>query len=191
MKEARVSASAREESLEELARRFVAGDEEAFDGIARSVAPRIYALAARSTGNRDAAEEIVQETLVRVYERMKGLKEPGAFEGWLYRVALNKVYDHFRARARTRAAMAGLSELREYTRSSRQLAPHEREELSKALRDAIASLDDKHRDVFVMREIEEKPHDEIARILEIPLGTVWSRLSYARKMLRERLSKEM
>ena len=81
--------------------------------------------------------------------------------------------------------------MREYTRNSRKLAPHERDELSKALRDAIASLDDKHRDVFVMREIEERPHDEIARILEIPLGTVWSRLSYARRMLRERLSKEM
>ena len=190
MKEPPVCASGREEKLEELVRLFLGGKEEAFDEIARAVAPRIYALAARSTGRRDVAEEIVQETLVRVYEKMKGLKEPGAFEGWLYRIALNKVYDHFRARARERTALAGLSELREITRGSRELLPHEREELSAALREAIASLDDKHRDVFVMREIEGRAHEEIARLLQIPLGTVWSRLSYARKTLRECLSKE-
>ncbi len=191
MKESGMSASRPEENLEQLARRFLAGDEAAFDEIARRVTPRVYAIAARSTRSRDAAEEIVQETLVRVYERMKGLKEPGAFEGWLYRVALNKVHDHFRARGRERTALAGLSELRELTQKKGELAPHEREELSNALRDAIASLDDKHREVFVMREMEERSHEDIARVLGIPLGTVWSRLSYARKMLRERLSKEL
>ncbi len=65
----------------------------------------------------------------------------------------------------------------------------EREDLARVLRGAIASIDEAHREVFVLREIEGLPHARIARTLGIPEGTVWSRLSYARRMLRDHLSR--
>ena len=104
------------------------------------------------------------------------------------RVTLSRVHDEFRSRARERAARKGLAEMRAAMGPGpERLSASEREDLARVLREAVASLDEAHRDVFVLREMEGLPHAEIARLLDVPEGTVWSRLSYARKALREHL----
>ncbi len=70
-----------------------------------------------------------------------------------------------------------------------RMSASERGDLARVLRDAVASLDEAHREVFVLREMEGLPHGEISKILDIPEGTVWSRLSYARKALRGYLNR--
>ena len=65
-----------------------------------------------------------------------------------------------------------------------RISAGERQDLARVLSEAVASLDEAHREVFVLREIEGLSHSEIAQSLGIPEGTVWSRLSYARRMLR-------
>jgi len=182
-----------DDGLPELVRRFRSGSgdalrEDVFQEIVRRLTPRLYSLALRSLGSAEAAEEAVQEAWVRIYNRMGGLKDPQAFEGWAIRVTLSRIHDEFRARARERTARRGLAEMRAAMGSApERMSPSEREELASVLRDAVASLDDPHREVFVLREIEGLPHAEISRTLDIPEGTVWSRLSYARKALRDYL----
>jgi RNA polymerase sigma-70 factor (ECF subfamily) len=147
-------------------------------------------MALRSLGSAEAAEEAVQEAWVRIYNRMGDLQDPQAFEGWAIRVTLSRVHDEFRARARERTARRGLAEMRAVMGSApERMSPSEREDLARVLREAVASLDEPHREVFVLREMEGLPHVEISRLLDIPEGTVWSRLSYARRALRDYLGR--
>jgi len=174
--------------LPELVRRFRSGNEAAFDEIVRRLTPRLYSLSLRSLGDAEAAEEAVQESWVRIYNRMGDLQDPQAFEGWAIRVTLSRVHDEFRARARERTARRGLADMRAaLSPPPERMSPSEREDLARVLREAVASLDEPHREVFVLRDMEGLPHGEISRVLGIPEGTVWSRLSYARKALRDYL----
>ena len=177
-------------SLPELVRRFRAGDEAAFDEMMKRFTPRLHALALRSLGSAEAAEEAVQDAWVRIYNRIGDVQDARAFEGWAIRVTTSRINDEFRSRARERAAREGLAGLRTAMGPPPDRAgPAEREDLARVLREALASLDDAHREAFVLREIEGLPHAEIAKMLGIPDGTVWSRLSYARRMLRDYLKR--
>lgn len=173
--------------LADLVVRFRSGDEFAFEEIVRRLSPRIYLLALRSLGDGEAAEEMVQDTWVRVYRRIGDLKSPEAFEGWAMRVALSRINDEFRSRARERAARRTLSERTPEASEEEGLSSVEREELGRLIRNALSRLDEPHREVFMLREMEGLAHSKIAEVLDIPEGTVWSRLSYARRALREHL----
>ncbi len=178
------------DDLADLVRRFREGDGPAFDLLVERMTPRLYAIAVKSLGSAEAAEEAVQEAWVRIHNRIGELQDPEAFGGWATRVTLSRINDEFRARARERTAREGLADIRRAMGSPPEsMSRSEREDLARVLRDAMASLDEPHRNVFVMREVEGMPHAEIARTLGIPEGTVWSRLSYARKSLRDYLKR--
>lgn len=172
----------------ELVRRFRNGSEEAFEKLVARFTPQLYSLAVKALGSAEAAEEAVQESWVRIYNRIGELADPESFPGWATRVTLSRINDEFRARTRERAARESLAGIHAAMAAEpSRMHALEREDLSRVLREALESLDSAHRDVFVMREIEGLPHAEIARIMGIPEGTVWSRLSYARRSLREYL----
>jgi RNA polymerase sigma-70 factor (ECF subfamily) len=176
--------------LATLVDRFRSGDQDAFDEIVDRLSPRLYAISLRALGNAEAAEEAVQESWVRIYRKIGGLNDPKAFEGWAIRVTLSRIHDEFRARARERTARDGLAEIRQAMGTKpERMTTSEREDLARILREGLASLDDAHREVFILREVEGLPHMEIAKTLGIPEGTVWSRLSYARRSLREHLKR--
>ncbi len=106
------AAGSGEADLPDLVRRFRAGDEAAFDEIVKSLTPRLHALAVRSLGSAEAAEEVVQDAWVRMYDRIGDVHDPAAFVGWAIRVTLNRIHDEYRARARERTAKEGLAGLR-------------------------------------------------------------------------------
>ena len=176
--------------LSDLVGRFQDGDVSVFDEIVERFSPRLYSIALRTLGNAEAAEEAVQESWVRIYRKLGGLQDPKAFEGWAIRVTLSRIHDEFRARSRERSAREGLADIRRAMGTEpERMSAAEREDLARVLRDGLSSLDDAHREVFILREVEGLPHAEIARTLQIPEGTVWSRLSYARRSLREYLNR--
>ena len=84
---------------EEAVRRFLNGEEEAFSRIVRHWERKIYNLAWRMVGNREDAQDIVQETFLSVFKSIRGLRDPGSFSTWLYQITLN----HCRARRRSRS----------------------------------------------------------------------------------------
>ena len=176
-------------SLAELLEKLRAGDEAAFEEVARKLTARIYPLALKSLASREAAEEATQDALVRIYLRMDQVSDPASFEGWAMRVAFSRINDRFRGRKRFRKAQAGLAELKRLQESGDGLSRPEREEVRQALSDSLEAIDAKHREVFLLREVDGRSHKEIAAMLDVPEGTVWSRLSYARRRLREELSR--
>ena len=182
---------ARDGRIVELVRRFRAGDQTAFDDLAPLAGRMAYHLALRSVADANVAEEVAQEALVRLYRHVGELAGEGAFKTWFYRIVLNLVHDYYRRAVRQDSATTTLEEIRTTEHRSRDepLNNLEREGLRTALTEALNCLDEKHREAFLMKEVEGLSHAEIAKILDVPEGTVWSRLSYARRRLQEKMKR--
>ena len=150
-----------------------------------------YHLALRSVADSNVAEDIAQEALVRLYKHVHEIEGIGAFRTWFYRITMNLIHDHYRRTARRDSALSTLEDIRAFERkaSEEPLSALERAALRTALTGALKSLDEKHREVFLLKEVEGLRHDEIASMLDVPEGTVWSRLCYARKKLQEKLKR--
>lgn len=144
-------------------------------------------LAYRFLGNRADAEEISQETFLRLYQTPPRLDPSSKLFTWLYRVAVNLCMDRLRKQSRT-PPMDSLEDLPVASPSSR--SPRETAagtETAAAVRRAVASLPDDLRAPLVLSALEDLPHAEIANILEISPKAVERRLSRARALLKTRL----
>ncbi len=177
-----------DETLPDVLRRWRGGDEAAFELLAEQIGRLVYPRALRAVGDHATADDITQEALLRVFRKAGELEDPKAFAGWILRIAHNLILDHFRRRTRERELHEAFLELRRKQQRDR-LSARERAELAEVLYNALDVLDEKHREVFILKEVEGLSHEQIALRLGVPEGTVWSRLSYARKSLRDRLTR--
>lgn len=158
------------------------GDESAWRVLVGKHQTRLTALALFITGSAAAADDVVQETFVRAL-RARTKRVTGTVQGFLgtiaYRLALKEV-----RRAKRHVALEGIDLADSRQTPLDSLLTDERQRL---VADAIAALDEGHRDVLILRLYSGHSYEEIARILQIPLGTVKSRLFYAVKSCRETL----
>jgi RNA polymerase sigma-70 factor (ECF subfamily) len=174
------------EALEALAARVRGGDAGAFRELVDRSHETIYRVAAALVNDRDEAADVVQETYVRAWDRRGELRDPAAVLGWLCRIARNAAHDRrhgwwSRVRARLDEAGAQIG-----ARAGEGPAPDEAlgaAQAAAAVRRAVASLPEGQRVVLVLREVEGMTYEEIAEALDLPLGTVESRLHRARKGL--------
>lgn len=179
--------------LAAIAARARAGERAALRQLVEKSAPRIYRLALRVVGDPDEADDVVQETYIRAWERIDELRDPSAVMGWLSRIARNAARDRLRWWKRRRResfdeAGAALAHLVAQAGS----APLADEALAAAetgaaVARAVAALPDKHRLVLLLREADGMSYEEIAESLGIAVGTVESRLHRARAALARRL----
>lgn len=160
-----------------------AGDLPAFEQLYRRNAGRVMAICLRLCGERSVAEDLVQETFIRAWERL-GLYTIGTnFGAWLAKIAVNVTLTDRRARGRRSA--------RELAREDLEGASAPGQPLLAAAMDlerAIAGLPDAFRRVFVLHDVEGYKHREIADMLGLAEGTSKAQLHRARKLLREALS---
>ena len=165
--------------------RSAAGDQEAFRQLVRRHHRLVLNVAFRATGEVSAAEDIAQEVFVKVYRALPGYRHDKPFSHWLHRVAANAVTDAVRKKkpllsldALDKLPLAGGSDPQDVAA---------RHDLQRAVRNAIAALPPHYRDTVALQVFNELSYDEIARTLDIPLGTVMSRLNAAKRILREQL----
>jgi RNA polymerase sigma factor (sigma-70 family) len=162
------------------------GDRRAFEVLVRRYSPRVFGLALRHVRSRDYAEDITQESLVRAWQGLRSFRGGEEFRGWLFRIAVNLARDHLRARRRhPPVPLEEASELE--LGASPAAAPDEeleRRQLSERLEGALARLGEEHREILLLRAMEEMSYDEMSAVLRIPRGTVMSRLARARARLR-------
>ena len=168
----------------ELIRRAQAGDREAFGGIAQRYANRILAFHARSVGDRDDANDLLQETLIRMWKGIATYADSGRLEAWIFTIARRAAADRGRALQRRRRVvlrdMGG-----EGPATPLQFA--EAADLESRISSALAQLPEQRRSVFLMRQHSSMTFDEIARALGIPLGTALSHMRLAVQYLKEKL----
>jgi RNA polymerase sigma factor (sigma-70 family) len=151
--------------------------------------PRVYRLAYRLTGNKADAEDLTQETFVRVFRSLHSY-QPGNFEGWLHRITTNLFLDQ--ARRRQRVRMDPLGEASERLPAAHDSGEPERgfehAHLDLDVQAALDALPPKYRAAVVLCDIEGLSYEEIAATLGIKMGTVRSRIHRARALLRDQLA---
>ena len=165
-------ARADESALLAAARR---GDTRAFEGLYRALAPGVYGFCLRLARDAAEAQDCVQETFVRAWQRLGDFRGESRIGTWLHRIALNEVLGRRRHRAVEHRHLAAVDP--GTRRSSADSATMQ------DLEEAIARLPDRARDVFVLRAIYGYTHDEIASLLGVTEGTSKSQLHRARKLL--------
>jgi RNA polymerase sigma-70 factor (ECF subfamily) len=171
----------------ELLRRVQADDLDAFEEFFTRYRASIYRTAYGLTGDRQAAEEILQDTFARAYQRRHTLHSDVSPLPWLHRVSLNLCYSRL---SRRRVATNPIDDVTESSRADDGPLPADRAEqaeLRRIVRDGIAALPEKHRSVIVLYYLQRLSLQETSEVLGIQLGTVKSRLHYALRGLRAHL----
>ena len=172
----------------ELLERARNGDSQAFGALVERYQRRVVGVAQAVVHNQDDAVELAQETFVRAYENLGKFESRSSFSTWLYRIAANLAID-FRRREGRPQVLRGEDAETEINRipSPRGDSYQEtaRTELSQRINGALKELTSEHRAVILLREVEGLSYDEISDVLQVPRGTVMSRLHYARSRMRE------
>jgi RNA polymerase sigma-70 factor (ECF subfamily) len=178
--------SARDERSDiELLERLAADDTSALDGLLARYWSSLTLFIARMTGSSEAAEDAVQETFCRLWERRRSWRVEGSVSGLLYRVARNiAISDHRHLQAEDRAAAVSIDGAPRH----HDLPELPDEALRAALERAIASLPRRRREVFLLRVVHDLSYKEIAHVMGTAPQTVANQLSHALTMLREALS---
>lgn len=177
----------------ELIRLAREGEAAAFDMLVRRHADRLLRMVRNLTGTPEDAEDVTQETLAAAYFKLDSFAGRSSFFTWLYRIALNKSISRRRKR-RIETTHTGqpLNDAAVATEGTDRAAAEGlerivRDEQIERLRAAISQLDPERQKVLVLRDVDGRDYGEIAEILEIPKGTVRSRLHRARCDLRHLL----
>lgn len=182
-----------------LVERALDGDIVGFEKLVSRYQNKLLGYVARMTnGDRDEAEDIVQEAFIKAYRSLDGFRGQSSFSTWIYKIATNLCIDHARARKRRPQSAYSLDEPYEKDGDEgggREIADDrfepgkgvERDEMRQLVRETVASMPEKQRQVLVMCDLQGMAYEDIAAALDIPLGTVKSRIFHARADLARRL----
>ncbi len=179
-------------NIEEAVRRFLEGEEEAFGRITRQWEKKIYSLAWRMLGNREDAQDVVQDTFLSVFRHMKGLRDPARFSVWIYRIALN----HCRLRMRSNPSHisldAGASDPsfkanEDYPDALASSRAGDAVEAADIIRKALAGLSENHRTALILKEYIGLSLEELAAVMNCPLSTAKSRVYQGLRQVQKNL----
>lgn len=179
-----------------LVKQAQAGDLSAFDQLVRRYQDRIYGAVYHMTSNHEDANDLAQEAFIKAFRALPSFKGDSSFFTWLYRIAINKTINFLKQR-RNRGHMS-LNDLDVNVENDPDLValvsdrtPRRESsltELQEKLNAAMLKLSEEHRMVVTLHDIQGMPHEEIGRIMDCNVGTVRSRLFYARQQLQAYLS---
>lgn len=168
---------------------FLGGEERAFSELVERYQTRLLNFIYRTIGDRDRAEDLVQEVFIRVYRHLNRFDRSKKFSTWAYTIASNLAKNELRNRSRNPLVLfqtlrgANDDEERPLQFEDTTARPddmYRKRHLRELVEDTVAKLPEHHREVFVLRELEGKSYEEIAEITSCNLGTVKSRLNRAR-----------
>lgn len=187
----------------ELVRRVQEGDQEAFRGLFERYHRRAYAVAFGVVKNKQDALDVVQDGFVKVHRHIGKFQGQSSFYTWLYRIVMNLSIDHIRRRRNAKGLeyddkvgrgddeLAGDGTLLPRILDSNPGKTIIRRELLGRIQSALDELPEHHRAVILLREVEGLSYEEMANVLDVPKGTIMSRLFHARKKMQASLSDYM
>jgi RNA polymerase sigma factor (sigma-70 family) len=176
----------------DLVRRAREGDLSAYDDLVRRYQERIYATVYHMTANHEDANDLAQDAFIKAFSALKSFKGGSSFYTWLYRIAVNKTINFLKQRKnKYHLSLNDLDFNAENDPDLVALISHKTpqsdaglSELQKKLNEALLKLSEPHRMVVVLHDVQGQSHDEIAEIMGCNIGTVRSRLFYARQQLQ-------
>jgi len=190
------------QTLARLCQQTLPDDTRAFQALVGQLKGRVYATTYRLMGSREDAEDQAQEVFVKVYRGIQDLDDPETVTAWIYRLTVNTCFDALRKRGRTPTTTAAAPPSTDRDEEPQfadpnAAAPEEialRRELRDCLEDVLQRLDPIERGVLVLRDVEDRPYQEIAETFAIGLGATKMRIHRARlafQQLFERLGAEL
>jgi RNA polymerase sigma-70 factor (ECF subfamily) len=168
-----------------IVRRAVSGDSEAFLDLYQQNLPRIYAVCLRIVANREQAEEVTQQALIRTWEMLGSYRGESPLSAWIHRIAVNAALDYLRARNRLTKRVEFTDNLEVFEKPDLS-SPRENQ---MDMEQAIAALPPRARAVIVLHDIDGYSHNEISGMLGIAAGTSKAHLHAARRLLKEELGR--
>lgn len=183
--------------IKDLVKDFINGDQEAFAELVRRYERKVYSLAFRMLGNHADADEVTQETFVRLYEQRENLRTVGYFTGFLLRIATNYAIDLLRKRSRHHFSLDDETEMTlplQLELSMGAAGPDkeiEDDELGVMIAQAIDRLPPKQRMTLILHDVEGFDKTEVAIAMGCPEATVRSNLHVARAKMRKWLGKKL
>ncbi|MBW5448205.1 RNA polymerase sigma factor SigW [Cohnella sp. CFH 77786] len=181
--------------LAKLARK---GDQRAFAEIVSLYKDKLYHLAYRMTGNRQEAEDVVQDTFLRVFKNLERYDENQKFSTWIYRIATNQCIDRLRKRRNVYSLDAESSDhegLDGYAMMPSDERTPESEliqsETQRLIHQAIETLPVKYKSVMVLRYLQDLSLQEISEVLDMPVTTIKTRVHRGREFLRKKLENKL
>lgn len=180
----------------EIVRRVQAGDVAAFDLLIRRYRERLFGVVYNLTSNREDAADLTQDAFIKAFQSIQRFSGQSSFFTWLYRIAVNSTISHLRKnRLRAFFSLESLDSdepvAREVVAALTDKTDSERDafvrELQERLNAAMQKLSIKHRTVVTLFEIDGLSHQEIAEVMGCSVGTVRSRLHYAKQLLQAEL----
>lgn len=182
------------ETDHELVRRVQKGDRRAFDLLFDRYQHKIQGLVSRFIRGHEEIEDVVQESFIKAYRALPRFRGDSAFYTWLYRIAINTAKNYLVARNRRPPGVDidvadaefidGADALRQVDDPESELR---RDDLEKAIKSAIADLPDDLRSAVTLREFDGLSYEQIAQIMDCPVGTVRSRIFRAREAIDEKI----
>ena len=171
-----------------------AGQTEAFGALVERYQERLYQVLLHLSGSSEDARDILQDTFLRAYEKLAQFQGDSSFYTWVYRIGVNLALSgHRRRRSRPELHRVGdqraarCEETADDSADADPTYPLERAEREQIVEAALRQLGPEHRAVVILKDFDGRRYEEIAAILDVPIGTVRSRLHRARCELRERL----
>ena len=179
---------------QELVVRVQKGDKSAFDLLVRKYQHRLAKLVSRYVYDRSEVEDVTQEAFIKAYRAIKGFRGESAFYTWLYRIAINTAKNYLVAQGR-RPSIADVetedaeasdicTNLRDATTPERQMLA---DEIGRTVERVLAALPEDLRTAVTLREIDGLSYEEIAEVMNCPIGTVRSRIFRAREAIDQEL----
>jgi RNA polymerase sigma-70 factor (ECF subfamily) len=173
----------------ECVRRLQRGEAEVFAVLVERHQKNIFNLLYRMLGDYDDAAEVSQETFLSAYRSIKSFRGDASFSTWLYRIAVNHANTRRKSVALSQQRTARLEFLEPSSDGGSDPADAlERKEMRERVQAALNGLDAEDATIILLRDLQDVPYEAVADILEVPIGTVKSRLHRARRALKARLA---
>ncbi|MEM9396355.1 MAG: RNA polymerase sigma factor RpoE [Pseudomonadota bacterium] len=182
----------------QLVQRVQKGDKGAFDLLVIKYQQKIHSLISRFVHDADEVQDVAQEAFIKAYRALPGFRGDSAFYTWLYRIAINTAKNHLVSRSRRPPGTDVELEDAQYMESAGALRDQETpenaffgEELRQTVNGALAALPDDLRTAVSLREFDGMSYEEIAEVMECPVGTVRSRIFRAREAIDKSVKNQM
>lgn len=178
------------EDLTELVLQAQKGDTAAFESLVRATQRSLFYTVLRVVQDQHTADDLVQEVFIKAFQSLPELKTPEFFKAWIHRIAMNRAIDTRRSAKKAAEKVFLVDDFFETAATgSQEPGPDSREQakLESAVQEAIRDLPDNQKSVLSLTMDKNMSQEEIAQIMECPVGTIKSRLHHARKTLKEKL----
>ena len=172
----------------ECVRRVHEGNIDAFEVLVRRHQKTIFNLLYRMLGDYDEAAEAAQETFLSAYRAIGRFRGDSNFSTWVYRIAINQASSRRRNLSQSQARTLPLESAEKINQAGADPAERvEQQEIQQEVQKALKELDENDAAIILLRDLQDVPYEEVARVLNVPMGTVKSRLHRARRALKARL----